>query len=89
MFDCYHVHIMEGDVLARLETCLPYVGHIQIAGYPGRGCPDRGEINYGKMFDLLATHDWDRPVGAEYVPTGAVEDSLGWMESLRNRVKAQ
>lgn len=34
MFDCYHVQIMQGDLIRRLEAHLPLVGHVQIAAVP-------------------------------------------------------
>jgi 2-dehydrotetronate isomerase len=37
MFDCYHVQIMEGDVVRRFESLFPLVGHVQIASVPDRG----------------------------------------------------
>lgn len=79
MFDCYHVGITEGDVIARLETALPLVGHIQIAAVPGRAEPDEGTLDYRAVFaaiDRLGYQGW---VGAEYKPRGKTEDGLGWM----------
>ncbi|MEZ5715185.1 MAG: TIM barrel protein [Paracoccaceae bacterium] len=83
MFDCYHVARTEGDVLARLEAVLPRVGHIQFAGVPARGRPDEGVLDHAALFAGIAALGWDRPLGAEYRPEGATEDSLGWMRALR------
>ncbi|RLM49002.1 hydroxypyruvate isomerase, partial [Halorubrum sp. Atlit-28R] len=44
--DFYHVQIVEGDIATKLQRYLPHIGHIQIAGVPGRHEPDMGEINY-------------------------------------------
>lgn len=82
LFDCYHVQRTEGDLCTRLEACLPKIGHIQFAGVPDRGRPDRGELDYAHVFRCLEGLGWDKPVGAEYRPEGKVEDSLGWMETL-------
>ena len=82
MFDCYHVQRMEGDVSTRLRDLAPLIGHIQFAGVPDRGPPDRGELNYAHVFDVIAGLGWTRPLGAEYRPGGPVEDSLGWMRTL-------
>jgi hydroxypyruvate isomerase len=79
MFDCYHVGIAQGDVIARLETALPLVGHIQIAAVPSRAEPDEGTLDYRAVFaaiDRLGYQGW---VGAEYKPRGKTEDGLGWM----------
>ncbi|WP_306752454.1 hydroxypyruvate isomerase family protein [Paracoccus actinidiae] len=79
MFDCYHVQIIEGDVVRRLTSLLDLVGHIQIAAVPDRGTPDHGELNYDYVLRAIHTLGWNRPVGAEYLPGGLTEESLGWM----------
>ena len=54
----------------------------QFAGVPDRGEPDRGTVDYRQVFTALAEAGWDRPLGAEYRPSGRTEDSLGWMQLL-------
>ncbi|KAG1700634.1 Glycolate oxidase iron-sulfur subunit [Nymphon striatum] len=49
MFDCYHVQIMEGDVVSKLRALKPIIGHIQFASVPDRGTPDHGELDYEKI----------------------------------------
>jgi len=83
MFDCYHVQIMEGDLSRRISELLPIIGHIQIASVPERAEPDRGEIFYPHIYDLLDALDYKQPLGAEYRPKGASEQSLGWLETTR------
>lgn len=82
MFDCYHVGITEGDVGARLQALAPIIGHVQFAGAPDRGRPDRGGLDYRQIFALIDRIGWTRPLGAEYRPGGPVEPTLGWMRSL-------
>lgn len=79
MFDCYHVQLMEGDLTHRLEALLPIIGHIQFASVPDRGPPDHGEVNFAHMFAAIAGLGWEAPLGAEYKPKGATDDSLGWL----------
>ncbi|MEP5155523.1 TIM barrel protein [Planktotalea sp.] len=79
MFDCYHVGRTEGDVFARLNALLPIIGHIQFASVPERGRPDQGTLDYGVVFDEITKLGWDHPLGAEYKPGGATEETLGWM----------
>jgi hydroxypyruvate isomerase len=50
MFDCYHVQIMEGDLIRKLGDLMPLIGHIQFASVPTRGAPDIGEVNFPKVF---------------------------------------
>jgi hydroxypyruvate isomerase len=83
MFDCYHVQLTEGDISHRVHDLRDIIGHIQFASVPERGAPDRGELNYAHVFAVIEAMGWDTPLGAEYKPGGATEDSLGWIQSLR------
>ena len=84
MFDCYHIQILEGDLTRRLSANLDITGHIQFAGVPDRGRPDRGEIDYRHVFAHIGELGYDAPLGAEYKPEdGDTDASLGWMRVLR------
>jgi hydroxypyruvate isomerase len=83
MFDCYHVGRTEGDVIGRLQTLLPVIGHIQFAAVPDRGAPDHGDLDYAAVFAAIAALGWDRPLGAEYRPGGPTDATLGWMAPFR------
>src|SRR5262249_46230014 len=39
LFDIYHVQIMHGDIIRRLEQNKDILGHVHTAGNPGRGGP--------------------------------------------------
>ena len=79
MFDCYHVGQTEGNVLERLRNLLPLIGHIQFAGVPDRGPPDRGTLDYREVFGGIDATGWTGPLGAEYRPDGPTDASLDWM----------
>lgn len=79
MFDCYHVHRMQGDVIGNLTKCFPHIGHIQFAGTPHRSAPHLGDLDYHAVFNHLDRLGWSAPLGAEYKPNGPTEASLGWM----------
>jgi hydroxypyruvate isomerase len=83
MFDCYHIGRTEGDLLTRLETLLPNVGHIQFASVPDRGTPDHGELNYAALFAGIAALGWAHPLGAEYKPVGDTDATLGWLSEAK------
>lgn len=83
MFDCYHLQIMEGDITRRLASLMPIIGHIQIASVPDRAEPDRGELDYGHVFNALDGLGYTAPLGAEYRPRGTTEEGLGWMDPFR------
>ncbi len=77
-FDFYHLQIVGGDLIARLEKFLPDIGHIQCAAVPTRHEPDEGEINYPAVFaavDRVGFRGW---IGCEYRPRGRTEAGLGW-----------
>ena len=84
--DLYHCQIVEGDLATKLRRYLPTgrVGHIQIAGAPGRNEPDVGEINYPYLFSLLDELGYGGWVGCEYRPLGATGAGLGWLKAHGN-----
>jgi 2-dehydrotetronate isomerase len=78
-FDCYHVQIMQGDLIRRIERHLPLIGHVQIAAVPSRAEPDEGEINYPAVCAALDAMGYRGWIAAEYQPRGRTEDGLEWM----------
>jgi len=83
MFDCYHVQLMEGDLSHRIAALMPLIGHIQFASVPDRGPPDRGEVAYSHIFNLIESLGWAKPLGAEYKPMGPTAPTLGWLTQYR------
>jgi hydroxypyruvate isomerase len=77
-FDCYHAQIMGGDLTARLKAHADLTRHIQIAGVPDRAEPDRGEINYAHLFEVIDGIGYQGWIGCEYRPRRATLDGLGW-----------
>lgn len=77
-FDCYHLSRMGNDVLAALRDNLADIGHIQFADDPGRHEPGTGRIDYLSLFSFLRDAAYAGWVGAEYRPSRATEDTLGW-----------
>lgn len=82
MFDCFHIQIMQGDLIARLKLALPHVGHIQIAAVPDRGEPDRGEVNYRNVVEAIDAMGYGGFIGAEYKPRSNTDAGLGWLKAL-------
>ena len=79
LYDIYQAQLGQGAITDFLDTHLDKIGHIQIAGVPGRHEPDRtGELNWPYIFDLLDAHGYDGWVGAEYTPRGETRAGLGW-----------
>ena len=76
--DLYHAQRTEGDLGFLIERHFDRIGHVQIAGCPGRNEPDRGEINYPFLFDRLDALGYDGVIGCEYKPVGKTRANLGW-----------
>ncbi|MGU3493611.1 hydroxypyruvate isomerase family protein [Xanthobacteraceae bacterium A53D] len=83
MFDIYHQQITAGDVCRSFEALQPIIGHVQIASVPARARPDAGEVDYRFVLARIRDLGWERPIGAEYRPNGATEQSLGWLPALQ------
>lgn len=80
-YDLYHMQIMEGDLIRSLECLMPWIGHVQFADNPGRHEPGTGEINFSNVFSAIDSMGYDGWVSAEYRPSGATGDSLGWFQT--------
>lgn len=85
MFDCYHLQIIQGDLVNSFQSLLEreLIGHIQFAAVPDRGEPDQGEINYSWLLPELQRRGYSGPFGAEYKPRNDMDAGLGWMTTLR------
>jgi hydroxypyruvate isomerase len=85
-FDCYHVQIMQGDLINRIERHLPLIGHVQIAAVPSRAEPDEGEVNYPAICAALDDLGYAGWIAAEYQPRGRTEDGLAWLQAYSGKV---
>jgi hydroxypyruvate isomerase len=70
LFDIYHVQVMHGDIIRRIEQCKDVIGHIHTAGNPGRGeLDDKQEIQYPAIMRKLLDIGYTGYVGQEFIPT--------------------
>jgi hydroxypyruvate isomerase len=77
LFDIYHVQIMDGDLMRRISGLRGKIGHVQVAGVPGRGeIGADQEINYPPVMRALADIDYEGYVGLEFIPTRDALSSL-------------
>jgi len=77
LFDIYHVQIMHGDVIRRLEQNKDIIGHVHTAGNPGRGeLDDKQEINYPPIMRKLLEIKYTGYVGQEFIPTRDPQEGL-------------
>ena len=83
LFDAYHVQIMNGDVIRRIRQYAPLIGHVHIAGVPGRGEMDEDqEVNWAAVMRALVDVGYRGYVGLEYLPSREPMESLSQMVTL-------
>lgn len=82
LFDVYHVQVMHGDLIRRIEQTKDIIGHVHTAGCPGRGeLDDTQEVNYPAVMKKLAAIGYSGYVGQEFIPTR--DPRAGLREALR------
>ena len=70
LFDIYHVQVMHGDLIRRIEQNKDIIGHVHTAGNPGRAeLDDKQEINYPPIMKKLLDIKYEGFVGQEFIPT--------------------
>lgn len=81
LFDCYHMQIMEGNLLAHIERNLDVIGHFHSAGVPGRHELFKSEVHYPFLISAVEEMGYDGVFGLEYMP--AMEHEASLAETLR------
>ena len=82
LFDVYHVQIMHGDLLRRLEENKDVIGHVHTAGNPGRNELDETqEIQYAPVMKKLLEIKYEGYVGQEFIPTR--DPRAGLLQAVR------
>jgi hydroxypyruvate isomerase len=76
LFDCYHMQIMEGDLVQHIERNLDVIGHFHSAGVPGRHELYQGETNYPFLLTQLEKLGYRGAFGLEYQPSIDHEESV-------------
>lgn len=86
LFDCYHAAAMtDGDILTAFASVAPWVGHVQIAAYPGRDEPRVGAAaspDFARLLPALAAAGYPDPFGCEYRPTGDIAACLADLRTI-------
>jgi hydroxypyruvate isomerase len=70
LFDAYHAAVMGEEIVAEVRAHVGRVGHVHVAGAPGRHELGRGQLDYRAFFDALAASGYEGYVGLEFRPTG-------------------
>lgn len=72
LFDIYHVQVMHGDLIRRIRSLHPLIGHYHTAGNPGRReLDDHQEINYPAVLRAIVQTGYSGFVAQEFIPVGA------------------
>ena len=82
LFDVYHIQIMQGNIIARIEEHQDVIGHFHSAGVPGRHELDSGELNYANILRKVDEIGYKGCFGLEYWPELPVDESLRKMRAL-------
>lgn len=70
LFDVYHVQIMNGDVIRRIDQYKDLIAHYHTAGNPGRAeLDDSQEINYPAVMRAIVATGYKGFVAQEFIPT--------------------
>src|SRR5262249_24658451 len=78
-YDLYHCQMMRVQIAATMREKFRRIGHIQIAGVPGRNEPDASqEMNYPMLLRLMDELGYQGWVGCEYRPRGGTAEGLAW-----------
>ena len=79
-FDIYHCARIHGDVPAWLRRLAHLIGHVQIAGPPGRHEPRSPDLPLREIFATLRDIGYAGFIGCEYRPRAGTLQGLGWLE---------
>lgn len=84
LFDVYHQQITEGNLILNLLGNERLVGHVHIAGHPGRHEPyGMNEIYYPAVLRALKDAGYAGAVGLEYFP---LEDAMESLKKVREEI---
>jgi hydroxypyruvate isomerase len=76
LYDIYHQQVTEGKIIANLRLYAPWIGHIHVAGAPGRGELVGGDLDYRSIFKAIDAVGYPGYVGLEFRSTRGEEAAL-------------
>ena len=76
LFDCYHMQVMEGDLVNHIKRNIDVIGHFHSAGVPGRHEVFKGETNYPFVLDQIEQLGYQGVFGLEFAPSMGDEVAL-------------
>src|SRR5262249_29800404 len=78
-YDCYHMQLMEGDLVRTIERSAEWIGHVQIADPPGRFEPGTGEVNVDALLGTLERVGYGGVVSLEHWVSPGCPDPFAWL----------
>ena len=69
LYDCYHMQIMEGDLISHIRANIDTIGHFHSAGVPGRNEVSGGEVDYPNVVRAIEELGYEGVFALEYTPT--------------------
>jgi hydroxypyruvate isomerase len=82
LYDIYHQQMTEGKILANLRRYASKIGHIHVAGAPGRTNLVGGDLDYRAVFAAIDAAGYRGYVGLEFRPAGDGDQALREAMSL-------
>jgi hydroxypyruvate isomerase len=77
LYDIYHMQIMEGDVIRRIQRAIRWIGHFHTAGVPGRhDLDDFQELHYRGICNAISATEYNLYIGHEFMPKGDPIEAL-------------
>lgn len=86
IYDVYHMHMMEGDVINTIKKYHSYFCHYHVGGVPGRNEIDETqEINYKAIAKAIADTGYKGFIGHEYFPKA--KDKEGQIAAIKKSME--
>ena len=82
LYDLYHGAMNAEDLFNTVLKNLDLIGHMQVAGAPGRHEPDiLSTIDFPTLFQSIDELGYTGWIGCEYSPRSGTLEGLGWAKA--------
>jgi hydroxypyruvate isomerase len=81
LYDMYHAGVMRGNLIEDIRSSIDTIGHMHMAGIPGRHEPDTGEQNYPLICREIDAAGYAGHISMEYSPTPGRDPLRGLAEN--------